>query len=123
MTKGNGLGLSFVKSAVDNAGGSIRVCSKAGKGTSFTVSYPLACDDRRNGALTYRFEQNPVAVKAACVCLTLGVASLTYRIMRFVETLNPLKLLTVWLYLILGVALWIFDLFSLAVCGRIRFLT
>lgn len=123
MTKGSGLGLDFVKNAVNNAGGSIKVRSKQGKGSAFFISYPMACDDRRNGALTYRFENNPVAVKALCVTFTLGLASLAYRIMRFAETLNPLKLLTVWLYMVLGVALWVFDLISLAVCGRIRFLT
>ncbi|MDX2076247.1 MAG: ATP-binding protein [bacterium] len=38
---GMGLGLSLVKNAVDAHGGSIKVVSQAGKGTTFTVTLPI----------------------------------------------------------------------------------
>jgi signal transduction histidine kinase len=39
--KGIGLGLAVCKSIVERHGGSIEVKSKAGKGTTFTISLPL----------------------------------------------------------------------------------
>ncbi len=40
--KGTGLGLTNVKSAVNNAGGRIEVMSRVGVGTEFTIILPLA---------------------------------------------------------------------------------
>ncbi len=40
-SKGNGLGLAIVKNLILKAGGSIRVTSEKGKGTSFTLHFPL----------------------------------------------------------------------------------
>ena len=39
--KGNGLGLSYVKSVVEAHGGSIQVKSKLGEGSVFELNFPL----------------------------------------------------------------------------------
>lgn len=41
-TSGTGLGLAFVKQAIENAGGSITFTSITGIGTTFSLSFPLA---------------------------------------------------------------------------------
>ncbi|MGM9476685.1 ATP-binding protein [Pedobacter sp. GSP4] len=41
-TSGTGLGLAFVKQAVENAGGSVKFTSITGLGTTFYLSFPLA---------------------------------------------------------------------------------
>ena len=40
--RGNGLGLSICQSIVQSNGGTIAVASQLGKGTTFSVSLPLA---------------------------------------------------------------------------------
>jgi signal transduction histidine kinase len=41
---GIGLGLSLVRAAVDELGGSIHVASALGRGSTFTVRLPLAAE-------------------------------------------------------------------------------
>jgi len=41
-TSGTGLGLAFVKQAVENAGGSVKFTSVSGLGTTFYLNFPLA---------------------------------------------------------------------------------
>jgi signal transduction histidine kinase len=47
--KGTGLGLAVAAGLVDAMGGTIRVDSPEGRGTSFTVVLPAAPDDRHDG--------------------------------------------------------------------------
>ena len=42
--QGTGLGLSLAHSAIESAGGDVKVDSALGKGTRFTVTFPLALD-------------------------------------------------------------------------------
>ncbi|GGA62906.1 two-component sensor histidine kinase [Pseudoclavibacter endophyticus] len=53
-TGGSGLGLSIVKHIVENHGGDIRVWSRVGKGSTFTVRLPLVEDAERRDA--YEFD-------------------------------------------------------------------
>ncbi|RZK50760.1 MAG: GHKL domain-containing protein [Pedobacter sp.] len=48
-SSGTGLGLSFVKQAVENAGGSIRFHSITNVGTSFYLSFPLVIEGEEEG--------------------------------------------------------------------------
>jgi two-component system sensor histidine kinase SenX3 len=43
-TGGTGLGLSIVKHTINNHGGDVRVWSKPGKGSTFTIRIPIAED-------------------------------------------------------------------------------
>jgi signal transduction histidine kinase len=47
-TGGAGLGLAIAKAIVERAGGSIRLASELGKGTTVTVSLPRADENRAN---------------------------------------------------------------------------
>jgi signal transduction histidine kinase len=47
LLKGTGLGLSITKKVVDDHGGLIRVESKVGRGTTFSLIFPLALKQRR----------------------------------------------------------------------------
>jgi two-component system sensor histidine kinase SenX3 len=49
-TGGTGLGLSIVKHTINNHGGDVRVWSKPGKGSTFTVRIPIAQDISEEGA-------------------------------------------------------------------------
>ena len=40
-SSGTGLGLAFVKQAVENAGGTIKFTSKINKGTVFNITFPI----------------------------------------------------------------------------------
>ena len=40
--RGNGLGLSIVKSVVESHGGQVEAQSEEGQGTTFTITLPLA---------------------------------------------------------------------------------
>ncbi|WP_127794098.1 cell wall metabolism sensor histidine kinase WalK [Agromyces sp. LHK192] len=43
-TGGSGLGLSIVKHTVQNLGGDVRVWSRLGRGTTFTIRFPIAAE-------------------------------------------------------------------------------
>ncbi|MCL6520739.1 MAG: hypothetical protein K6T99_13020, partial [Armatimonadetes bacterium] len=46
-TKGTGLGLSIVRKIIENHGGTIRVQSEVGKGTTFEITLPIRSDRAR----------------------------------------------------------------------------
>ncbi len=48
-TKGSGLGLAIVKHIMDDHGGEVRVRSKPGEGSTFTLVFPIATEDLTNG--------------------------------------------------------------------------
>ena len=48
-TKGSGLGLAIVKHIMDDHGGEVRVGSKPGEGSTFTLVFPIATEDLTNG--------------------------------------------------------------------------
>jgi signal transduction histidine kinase len=56
---GNGLGLSLVKRIVVAHGGRITVTSRAGAGTSFTISLPAIPPDARQRAVASELQTNP----------------------------------------------------------------
>ena len=47
-SSGTGLGLAFVKQAIENAGGTIHFNSEPNAGTTFYLSFPLALDEGDN---------------------------------------------------------------------------
>jgi len=51
-TGGTGLGLAIVKHAAANHGGEVRVWSRLGRGSTFTISLPLADDGAAGGSAT-----------------------------------------------------------------------
>ena len=56
-TKGHGLGLSIVKNLVERNGGLITVESEYGKGSEFTVSFPILSDVKRMTILNGKQEE------------------------------------------------------------------
>jgi PAS domain S-box-containing protein len=50
--EGNGLGLYIIKSIVDNSGGKIWFDSEEGKGTTFTIEYPVSGMAKKSGTKT-----------------------------------------------------------------------
>ena len=65
-SQGTGLGLSVVRSMVENAGGTIKVESEEGKGTTFIMSFPAALTKEM---LSVRPEkENGQALRTICVC-------------------------------------------------------
>jgi two-component system sensor histidine kinase DctS len=46
-SQGNGMGLWMVKHVVDRHGGSVKVESEMGKGTTFTIAWPRHANPRR----------------------------------------------------------------------------
>lgn len=66
--QGTGLGLSVVRSLVENAGGSIEVRSNRGEGTSFVMTFPVTPEPPA--------QQVPTTEQAAIVCICRSRKSL-----------------------------------------------
>lgn len=65
-SQGTGLGLSVVRSMVENAGGTIKVESEEGKGTTFIMSFPAALT--KEMLSVHPEKENGQALRTICVC-------------------------------------------------------
>ncbi len=72
--QGTGLGLSVVRSMVENAGGTIFVESEEGKGTTFTMRFPTT--ETREEQLGSSDRKEGDALKVLCVCRSKKVLKL-----------------------------------------------
>ncbi len=115
----HGLGLSVAKDLVEAHGGSIKVASKLGKGTTFTVKLPLEPEYMRG---TAKIDASPRAVKLVLFIIPIWIMTFVYRFMRFAETGKVTNLIAFLLLSPFFLFIWIFDIVDIALNNRISFL-
>lgn len=119
----NGLGLYISKEIVREHGGNIFVSSKKGKGSTFTVVIPVEPNIDEKLTLTGRFDKLHLWQKLAWELVFGWLMASLYRIIRYFETRNTSTLMFGMLCIALFPFAWIIDFLSIAVYGRIAFLS
>lgn len=108
-TNSSGLGLYTASEYAKEHGGEIKVKSKEGKGSRFTVCLPLESDLSKG---TKRFDKMPRAEKLVFLLIGFFLTSVIYRIMRAYETEKYSDVITVWITFFLSPIIWVADIIS-----------
>lgn len=116
-----GVGLYVVDQIVKAHGGSVRVKSKKGKGSKFSVALPIEYDDS-NRTFTSKFDQMPLVAKLVVNSLFGWALAWIYRFAKYGETFKKTTLVTGLLSFALFVFVWPIDFVSIAVYGKPTFL-
>lgn len=115
----NGLGLSVANDLVEAHGGTIKVTSKLGKGTTFTVKIPLEPEYMRG---TAKIDASPRAVKLVLFIVPFWIMTFVYRFMKYAETGKVTNLVAFLLLSPFFIFIWIFDIVDIALNNKISFL-
>lgn len=118
----HGLGLYIVKEIVRDHGGEIRAHSKKGKGSTFTVVIPVEPTPEEKMTATGKFDRLNVFAKLAVELVFGWLMASMYRLIRFFETRNLSTLIGSFICLWMFPFMWLVDILSIAVYGRIAFL-
>lgn len=116
-----GVGLYVVDEIVKAHGGSVKVKSKKGKGSVFSVALPIEFDDS-NRTFTAILDDMPRACKIILEIAFGGLMSIVYRIAKFTETLHVHTLVAGIACFGLFMFMWPLDVVSVIVYGKITYL-
>ena len=117
-SRNSGLGLYVAQQIAHRHGGEIRVRSKKGKGSVFTVSIPELPDGTTP---TQRFEQLPKLLKVILILLFCYIMPWLLRFMRYFESWRPGTLITAVCNLVLWPFVFMNDIWSEILYNRIVF--
>lgn len=112
-----GVGLYVVDEIVKAHGGSVKVKSKKGKGSVFSVALPIEFDDS-NRTFTAILDDMPRACKIILEIAFGGLMSIVYRIAKFTETLHVHTLVAGIACFGLFMFMWPLDVVSVIVYGK-----
>lgn len=108
-SKNSGLGLYVAQQIAHRHGGEIKVKSKKGKGSVFTVSIPELPDET---VPTQRFEQLPKLLKVILIFMFCFIMPWLLRFMRYFESWRPGTLITAVFNFVLWPFIFIYDIWS-----------
>lgn len=116
-----GVGLYAASEILKEHGGSIKVKSKKGKGSTFVVTIPIEYGDS-NRTFTDMFDDMPMVAKVVVELLFGGFMSIAYRIAKFSQTLKAHTLAAGIACFGLFMFMWPIDFVSVLVYGKITYL-
>ena len=117
-SKNSGLGLYVAQQIAHRHGGEIKVKSKKGKGSVFTVSIPELPDETTP---TQRFEQLPKLLKVILIFMFCFIMPWLLRFMRYFESWRPGTLITAVFNFVLWPFVFMNDIWSEILYNRIVF--
>ena len=108
-SKNSGLGLYVAQTIAHRHGGEIKVRSKKGKGSTFSVSIPELPDETTP---TQKFESMPKGTKVALIASFCFVMPWFLRFMRYFESRRLSTLITGLCCLVLWIFMFMYDIWS-----------
>ena len=115
-SKNSGLGLYVAQQIAHRHGGEIRVRSKKGKGSVFSVRIPELPDETTP---TQRFEKHPMLLKIILILMFCFIMPWLLRIIRFFETRRVGTLITGICNFVLWPFMFLYDIWSEILYNRI----